>query len=160
MDIHPLDKWLAHKARILECDTVVLHATAGPTASGAIQTLRQKKLSYHYLLEDQREHDGRIIKCVPSRSVAFHAGESRGPHGRWVNNYSLGISFVNDNLGHDPYSQKQFDACAELIEALKGDFPLKWLTTHYWISPGRKSDPKGFDIEGMGRRVGLALWKG
>lgn len=160
MDILPLTQWLKHEKRVKPCDTVVLHATAGGTAAGAIETLRERKLSYHYLIEDQREHDGRIVKCCPSNSVAYHAGVSKGPHGRGVNAYSIGISFVNANTGDDPYSQAQFSACAELVEALKGQFPLKWLTTHYWISPGRKTDPKGFDVEKMAKVVGLALWKG
>lgn len=155
MQTTPLTPWLPHKARVKPCDTICLHATAGGSAEGAISTLRKRGLSYHYIVEK----NGHIYKCVPSESVAYHAGVSKGPHGTGVNSYSIGISFVNLNDGRDQYTQEQFDACESLVAALRGAFPIRYLTTHYWVSPGRKTDPKGFDVEKLARKEGLEIWK-
>lgn len=140
------------------CTTVVLHATAGSTLGGAISTLRLKGLSYHYLIEK----DGAVTKCCPSSRVAYHAGKSIGPSGKNVNDYSIGISFVNRNDGVDPITTDQELVTRILIRDLKAAFPLKYVTTHWAISPGRKSDPvtmgpsvlKDFSIS-----VGLMDWR-
>lgn len=158
MTIKTLGYWLASRARKVPCDTVVLHATAGSTFSGALSALKSRELSYHYIIEDERETDGLVRKCVPYTRVAFHAGQSFGPRGSGVNNYSVGISFVNRNDGADGYSRKQYESCLGLIEELKKVLPLKHITTHALISPGRKTDPKNFPIEQMAKDCGLQLW--
>jgi N-acetyl-anhydromuramyl-L-alanine amidase AmpD len=160
MTIKPLVHWLASRGRSRPCDTVVLHATAGSTFAGALSALKARELSYHYVIEDQRESDGLVRKCVPYGRVAFHAGKSEGPHGANVNSYSVGISFVNLNDGLDGYSLKQYAACLELIQSLKTALPLKYITTHAFISPGRKTDPREFPIEQMAHDCGLELWGG
>ena len=142
----------------MPCDTVVLHATAGSTFQGALSALKSRELSYHYIIEDERETDGLVRKCVPYGRVAYHAGKSFGPKGSNVNNYSIGVSFVNRNDGVDGYSAAQYKACLGLIEELKKALPLKHITTHYAISPGRKSDPRNFPIKKMAEDCGLQLW--
>jgi N-acetyl-anhydromuramyl-L-alanine amidase AmpD len=159
VNIKSLGYWLASRARKVPCDTVVLHATAGSTFTGALSALKSRELSYHYIIEDERENDGLVRKCVPYGRVAYHAGKSFGPRGNNVNNYSVGISFVNRNDGHDGYSKKQYQACLELIYDLKLAIPtLKYITTHAIISPGRKTDPRNFPIEQMAQDCGLHLW--
>ncbi len=154
MNLETIKSWLSFRNRTKPITTVVLHATAGSTAVGAISTLVQKQLSYHYIIEDQRETDGKVIKCVPYNKVAFHAGKSKGPDGPNVNEYSIGISFVNSNTGNDPYSQKQYNAALELLTELFKAIPtLSYLTTHYWVSPLRKSDPRGFPVDKLARDV-------
>jgi N-acetyl-anhydromuramyl-L-alanine amidase AmpD len=130
--------------------------------AGAVSTLRQKGFSYHYLIEDGRNgHDGLIIKCCPAGNVAYHAGKSHGPDGVNVNLYSIGVSFINTNTGRDPYSPLQFESARELILALVDAYPsIKWLTTHYWVSPGRKFDPRGFDVMRLAKEVGIEVWDG
>jgi N-acetyl-anhydromuramyl-L-alanine amidase AmpD len=147
------------RSRKMECDTVVLHATAGSTFRGAFAALMDRELSYHYIIEDQRETDGLVRKLVPASRVAYHAGRSFGPHGSGVNDYSLGISFVNRNDGADGYSWRQFNAARAIIIALKSQFPLKWLTTHALISPGRKTDPRNFPVDDLAEAVGLKVWR-
>ncbi len=143
----------------MPCDTVVLHATAGSTFKGAFNALKSRELSYHYIIEDQKESDGLVRKLVPYGRVAYHAGDSRGPHGANVNNYSVGISFVNLNDGMDGYSAAQYKACQELIQELKKGLPLKYITSHALISPGRKTDPKNFPLLQMAADCGLILWR-
>ncbi len=150
-----LKSWLASKERRREFTTVVLHATAGSTASGAIVTLRLRKLSYHYIIEKS----GVIHKCVPMNNVAYHAGISFGPDGIQVNEYSIGISFVNLNNGKDPYTREQVESAAWLVGELKRAIPtLKWITSHAAVSPGRKTDPRGLEIAQFADRVGLDLY--
>ena len=151
---------------------VVMHATAGSSLIGAIETLRKRGLSYHYLIDK----NGKIYKGCPYSLVAYHAGSSYGPKedsarisikqnkaaifvaGTCVNSYSIGIAFVNKNDGIDPYTKEQFDAAEELINELSRVLPLKHITTHYWVSPRRKTDPKGFDIVALAEAVDLDLW--
>ena len=161
-------------------DTIILHATAGAeetasSAAGALSTLRQRGLSYHYIIAK----DGTIYKCVPYRNVAFHAGNSYGPHeeergisnvqdGAWfvedtsVNPYTVGISFVNLDDGSDPFTDDQLQAADDLIQQLKEALPLKWISTHWAVSPKRKIDPNqnNFAFRHFADRVGLEAWGG
>lgn len=154
MGIQVLKNWLASRPRSKPATTVVLHATGGESATGAISWLRKIKLSYHYIIAK----DGEVIKCVPTGRVAFHAGKSRGPDGENVNAYSIGISFANRNDGRDPYTSAQVQACRDLMFELKRNIPtLEWLTTHRAIAPLRKTDPKGFLCSGV-NGPGLKMW--
>lgn len=152
--------WLAYRTMTRKPKTIVLHATAGGSVDGAIRTLRRFRLSYHYIIDK----DGTVYKCVPVSgkspySVAFHAGRSLGPRGPMVNFYSIGIAFVNRNDGLDPYTTEQLDSAEALIKELKTVFPwLENITTHYAVSPGRKTDPKNFPLEAFAARVGLPVW--
>ncbi len=157
LKIEVLKRWLNYRKRTKPLSTIVMHATAGSTLKGALETLRARGFSYHYLIEK----DGIVHKCVPSEKVAFHAGQSIGPDGRWVNGYSIGISLVNRNDGKDPYPEVQKNAVQELILDLKRVFPkILHLTTHRQISWPRKNDPVG--LSGFLREVavcaGLKYW--
>lgn len=150
-----LDKWLAFRERKQATSTIVLHATAGGTLIGAITTLIKKGFSYHYLIDK----DGTITKCVPITKVAFHAGKSVGPNGSNVNGYSVGISFVNKNDGKDPYTIEQTRAARDLCLELRAYIPtIKYLTTHWAISPGRKTDPKNYPSVQFAKDVKLKFW--
>lgn len=154
-------------------DLVVLHSTAGSSLSGAIATLRSRGLSYHYLIDK----DGTIVEAAPTSRKAFHAGNSYGPREKSkgidprqdaqarfvaktsVNAYSIGISFVNRNDGVDPYTQEQMDAVEALLRLLMAKHEaLRYLTTHFAVSPKRKTDPRGFPYESLADRVGLVAW--
>lgn len=151
-----LKNWLASRARKVPATTIVLHATGGESASGAISWLRKIGLSYHYVIAK----DGQITKCVGISRIAFHAGVSDGPAGKYVNNYSIGISMANRNDGVDPYPQAQVAACVDLCKELVAALPsLKWLTCHYSIAPTRKTDPKGFPSRMVADACGLTPWK-
>lgn len=148
--------WGNSRSRKVPCTTIVLHATAGGSLNGALVTLGIRKLSYHYIIDK----DGSITKCCPISKVAYHAGKSFGPNGSNVNDYSIGISFVNRNNGKDDYTPEQVKACVELIKMLKPSLPnLKWLTTHYWISPKRKTDPVGLDVNSINKNIKAVVWR-
>lgn len=167
-----LGTWLASRPRTRPITTIVLHATAGGSFAGAWSTLRVKGFGYHALICSERDPygDGAIVKCVPDLRTCAHAGKSVGPAGPSVNSYSLGCSFVNLNDGHDPYSEKQHAAAVERVFTWAMAYPsIEWLTTHYWVSPGRKTDPKGYDVLRLltdvnsrlevAGRPGLRIWR-
>ena len=141
-------------------DTVVLHATVSKAAPGTIRHLRNVGLSYHYIIEK----DGTVYKCAPASKEAYHAGVSKGPQGKHVNHYSIGISFVNMNDGKDPYTLAQTESLKDLISELQKQFPtLKYITTHYWVTQlpngrSRKTDPRGYEVEGIAKQFGLEVW--
>lgn len=153
--ITALKNWLMSGKRKRPITTIVLHATAGKGLAGAIETLKDRGLSYHYIIDK----DGSVKKCVPTERVAWHAGVSEGPEGKWVNGYSIGISFVNLNDGVDPYTLAQRVAALDLIKDLKKAIPtIKWLTTHWAVSPGRKTDPKNYPVLHAAKLTGLEFW--
>lgn len=165
-----LGRWLASRPRTRPITTIVMHATAGGTFAGAWSTLKLKGYGYHALICSERDPygDGVIVKCVPDSRTCAHAGKSVGPDGPSVNSYSLGCSFVNANDGHDPYSANQHGMAVARVVTWAIAYPsIEYLTTHYWVSPGRKTDPKGYDMDGLLRDVNaflpegrkLRLWK-
>jgi len=136
-------------------DTVVLHATVEPSIEGTLEVLRQRELSYHFLIDQ----NGDVLECVDPRFVAYHAGKSFGPQGDGVNEYSIGISFVNRNDGVDPFTDAQHEAIRTLLVALLKDFPsVRYLTTHAIISPNRKDDPLGFPVADLAKFAEMELW--
>lgn len=158
----------------VEVDTIVLHATAGSTLSGAVSTLRQKGLGYHYIIDK----DGTVYKgCAASRSTG-HAGNSYGPHEEAagvsrkqntkaeftarcsVNPYTIGISFVDENVLPGDLKAVQVDAARELCIALKAQFPkLRYVTKHALVSPRRKTDPMRLGLIAFAASVSLAPWQ-
>lgn len=176
MNIRIIRPYFAHRRRPGHAvvSLVVLHATAGSTLDGAVTTLRERGLGYHYLIDK----DGTIWKGCHVMSRTGHAGNSYGPNEAAaglqrvqnlrhefiedcsVNYYSIGISFVNENDGQHPYTEAQEQAVRNLIRELRAALPsLRWLTTHAIVSPGRKTDPRGFDVNSLGKDVGMNIWR-
>lgn len=157
---------------------IVMHATDGSSVEGTIETLRDRRLAYHYIID----RDGTVYTAFGSsgswKPQASHAGNSYGPNEaarqvsrvqnakkefvQWpsVNGYSIGIAFANFESKGEKLTPKQIEAAEGLIAALKAKVPtLKWITTHAIVSPGRKTDPKFLDIDALGKAVGLPVWR-
>lgn len=153
--------------RIRSCTTIVMHATAGSTVGSALVTLAKRGLSYHYLIAQRNEsfefqgrnfrlEAGSVVKCVRTSRVAFHCGVSTGPHGPFVNSYSIGIAFANMNDGVDPYSEAEWASARELVLQLKTAIPsIRFITSHRQISYPRKTDPMGFNVANLAGLTGL-----
>lgn len=124
-----------HSARVLyrgqRVDTVLLHHTGGPPGAKGDASNRawlcslQSGVSAHYLVETT----GRILRLVPERLKAWHAGIAHLPweKGPWLvkgkpnldgydfNHRSIGIEIVNPGDGRTPFTEAQYTALAWLV---------------------------------------------
>jgi len=175
MSVIPLTPWLFHRPRRgnTVVDTVVLHAGPHASVEDLVQEFRDVDHSYHYIID----REGNIYKGVPFRAVAFHCGNSYGPHeatrgvpcerdaaGNFVehpcvNEYSLSICLMNFNDGADPYPKPQLTALKTLLQDIKTPLPkLRFLTSHANVAPGRYCDPMGLNLESIAKDTGLEVW--
>jgi N-acetyl-anhydromuramyl-L-alanine amidase AmpD len=101
---------------------------------------------------------------VPVSRVAFHAGKSKGPQGVNVNEYSVGIALANWESKDEFVTPQQVAALEVLVgEIRKAELDVRWLTTHYWVSPGRKTDPRMLSkktIDSIAGSTQLRVWRG
>ena len=74
-------------------DTIVIHYTAGPSVSSAVNTFKDPsvKASAHIVID----RDGSITQLIPFNKIGWHAGESAWYDRTGLNNYSIGIEIVN-----------------------------------------------------------------
>jgi N-acetylmuramoyl-L-alanine amidase len=138
-------------------DAIILHADAGKSDIGTISWIQrpESKVSYHYLVG----RTGTVYQFVPDDRKAWHAGVSSFEGRAFCNNYSLGVSFANDQKG-EPFTALQLSAGVELVAELcrTYEIPLNRITTHAAVSPGRKTDPgKLFPLHDFLARVGSIL---
>jgi len=138
---------------------IVIHSTANSRLQGVIDWFNNPnaQVSAHYTIGK----DGKIVQHVRDSDRAWHAGQSVWKGRNSVNDYSIGIELVNLNDGQDLYPEAQYQAnvalCAHLcyIHNIKVDD----ITGHVNIAlpPGRKSDPRGYDLNRLRREVAAAL---
>ena len=82
---------------------------------------------------------GAVLQFVSCDDRAWHAGVSTW-RGRGVcNDFSIGIEIEGDAKA--PFSDEQYSALNTLLTALKLAYPIKAVTSHSEIAPGRKIDP-------------------
>ena len=135
---------------------IIVHATAGASGQSSVEWLSRGSLGYAFIIE----RDGSVITCIPKELVAYHAGKSIGWDGPNCNSYTIGIAFANMDNGRDPITKAQLDTLAELVADLKRKVPsLKYISTHKWVSPGRKVDPVLWSPTGT-HFEGLEIWSG
>jgi len=131
----------------IKVDTVVLHATVLNTLDQVIEHFSNpaSKVSCHYTID----RNGTIAAHILEDKRAWHAGQSRMKDGRTVvNDFSIGIELVNLNDGADPFPDEQIKAMRNLLRAITARHPIRHIIPHYECAdpPGRKSDPRGFDL--------------
>jgi hypothetical protein len=129
-------------------DMIVVHSTAG-SRQGDLYTLsgrdRRHLVSAHYYITKL----GEIFQLVQDKDVAWHAGVSYWQGDYNCNRFSLGVELENMNDGEDKYTQNQLDAALWLVQTKVRQYriPQSRLVRHADISPGRKTDPRGFPWE-------------
>ena len=104
-------------------------------------------VSAHFFLR----RTGEVLQFVSCANRAWHAGVSiwRGRGG--CNNFSIGIEIEGDAV--TPFTDLQYAALVELLTAIKQNYPIRAVTTHSEIAPGRKIDPgPTFDWSRLGVR--------
>jgi LysM repeat protein len=138
---------------------IVIHATANSTLEGVVSWFNnpEAQLSAHYTIGK----DGRIVQHVRDEDRAWHAGKSEWKGVPSVNDYALGIELVNLNDGTDTYPEEQHRANVQLCTYLcrKHNIMPENIVGHVDIAvpQGRKTDPRGYDLERLRREVRAAF---
>lgn len=137
---------------------IVVHATAGASAMSTLNYLKDKQLSYHYIIE----RDGTIFVCAPRTHQAYHGGLcENAPISQFVNGYSIGIAFANLNDNKEKITEEQERSFNALVGALTVKVPtIDTITTHKAITK-RKIDPVNWEIpaDSEGKFLGLNIWR-
>lgn len=138
---------------------ITIHSTANSTLEGVITWFNNPnaQVSAHYTIGK----DGTIVQHVRDQDRAWHAGHSIWKGRSSCNDYCLGIELVNLNNGTDPYPEAQHQAnvalCAYLCAThnISPDDIMGHLDIA--IPVGRKSDPRGYDLNRLRREVATRL---
>jgi len=133
---------------------IVLHYTAMDTAVAARDRLcdPEAEVSAHYLISKA----GEVVRLVPEKHRAWHAGQGEWRGRGDINSRSIGIEL--DNSGTAPFSAPLMDALEELLQdvLVRWHIELRDVIGHSDMAPGRKVDPgPRFDWARLQRR-GLA----
>lgn len=109
--------------------------TLDPTAYPGYAELAQQQVSAHFLIR----RDGELIQFVSCLQRAWHAGVSRWRGRPHCNAFSIGIELEG---GDDaPFEEAQYDVLIALANSLCVTYPIRAVTGHSHIAPGRKTDP-------------------
>jgi N-acetylmuramoyl-L-alanine amidase len=138
---------------------IVIHSTANSSLERVVDWFNNPsaQVSAHYTIGK----DGQIVQHVQDMHRAWHAGRStwRGREG--CNDYTVGIELVNLNDGNDPYPEAQHQANAALCAYLADKYNISPddIMGHLDIAlpPGRKSDPRGYNLDRLRREVAEML---
>lgn len=131
-----------------------------------LNSTTERIASYHYLFD----RDGLIYRMCRVELSAFHAGDSAWPHpipgdgtedcrpnnGKSLNAISLGFAFcTKDDEGEQP-TALQLESALWLAKVYMSryDIPPSLNLAHKEVSPNRKTDPIGFDMDAWRLRVG------
>jgi AmpD protein len=128
-------------------DAIVLHATADRDTEQSVEWCCEpapknpNPVSYHAIVD----RDGTVFSLVDTAKRAWHAGVSSFNGRPNCNDYSIGLSFGNDNEG-EPLTDMQYAVGAALCAGYMRRYPaitLDRITTHALVAlpPGRKTDP-------------------
>lgn len=129
-------------------DTIVIHSLYNPEAKDpfSIQSakaiLDKYKVSTHYIID----RNGKIYQLVAENRQAWHAGEASmpAPDGRSkVNLFSIGIELIGSETSG--FTDAQYSSVVALTLDSMNRLPIKYVTGHGDIAPGRKTDPWKFE---------------
>ena len=138
---------------------IVLHADASSSVASSLDWCRrpESRVSYHVLIGRR----GDVYQLVPVDRRAWHAGRSAWDAVPDCNDYTVGVCLSNRNDGEEAYPAAQVQAavavCAAICQQLR--IPADRIISHAAVAlpAGRKTDPKGFDVEAFQRLVAHRL---
>ena len=142
-----------------DISAIVIHSTANSSLQGVVDWFNNPnaKVSAHYTIGK----DGETVQHVQDIHRAWHAGRSVWKGRNSCNDYAIGIELVNLNDGVDPYPEAQHQALVSLVTYLaqKYDVSTDDIMGHLDIAipPGRKSDPRGYDLGRLRNEVAAGL---
>lgn len=124
-----------------------------PLAHPYFATIAGLQVSSHFYLR----RTGEIVQFVGCDRRAWHAGQSTWRGLGNCNDYSVGIELEGSDSS--PFEPAQYEALWQVIDALRGRYPIEAIAGHCHVSPGRKTDPgPHFDWGAVGARYpSLAL---
>ena len=129
---------------------IVLHADASDRVDTSLDWCRrpESKVSYHFLIG----RTGNVFLLVHPEQRAWHCGVSELDGVTDVNDFAIGVCLSNRNDGETFPKSQLFEAaliCSQLSRHY--GIPLDRIVTHAQIARpvGRKTDPKGLDLEGF-----------
>lgn len=106
------------------------------------------RVSTHFFIR----RNGRTLQYVDVNARAWHAGLSNFRGRNAANDFSLGIEL--EGTGEVPFEEKQYATLTKLLKRLARCFPIKAVTGHEFIAPGRKADPGPyFDWKRLAKRL-------
>ncbi len=104
-------------------------------ADPSFADLRDVQVSAHFFVR----RDGRLVQYVSCNERAWHAGASSFQGRANCNDFSIGVELEGtDNVA---FTSVQYEVLAALVQALQKRYPLRWVTGHEHVAPGRKTDP-------------------
>lgn len=128
--------------------SIIFHDTAGPSFQSASDTLKQRGLSYNYIIDK----DGTVHELVPAGVKAFHA--------KGYNDNTVGVSFVGGG-GFGDVNPAQQQSAVVLAQQLHQKFPsITSFAGHRDRTNAGKPDPEGFDYTGFEKVSGLKFSAG
>ena len=114
------------------------------------ETIRGLTVSSHFLIR----RDGALVQFVSCDDRAWHAGASHWRGRDDCNDFSVGIEL--EGLEGDTFEAAQYDRLAQVLNGVCGRYPIRAVTSHEHVAPGRKLDPgAGFDWARLRRQAGL-----
>ncbi len=109
-----------------------------PLAHPFFATLAGVRVSSHFYIR----RTGEIVQFVSCDGRAWHAGQSRWRGRERCNDFSVGIELEGSDLV--PFRDAQYLALDRLLRAVRRQYPVRAVTGHSDIAPGRKTDPGPF----------------
>jgi N-acetyl-anhydromuramoyl-L-alanine amidase len=106
-----------------------------PSAHPYFETIAAVQVSAHFLVR----REGDIIQFVSTEKRAWHAGKSCWMGRERCNDFSIGIELEGSDTA--PFEPAQYDSLNALLGALIAHYPIRGITGHSDIAPGRKTDP-------------------
>lgn len=128
---------------------ILLHADAAADIAASLHWVQSaaSQVSYHLMVS----RSGEIFQCVAPDRRAWHAGVSVLDNAEDCNSFSVGVCLSNRNDGVEPYPITQRGAAADVCALLCAhyDIRVERIVTHAAVARpvGRKTDPKGLDVE-------------
>ncbi|NDU89967.1 MAG: 1,6-anhydro-N-acetylmuramyl-L-alanine amidase AmpD [Ferrovum sp.] len=104
-------------------------------AHPSFESLRDLRVSAHFLIR----REGTLTQFVSTDACAWHAGVSQWGGRQGCNDFSLGIEL--EGTDHTPFTEAQYGTLGALFEGLCARYPIRAITGHSDVAPGRKTDP-------------------
>jgi len=114
------------------------------------QSIRGLEVSSHFYVR----RNGELWQFVSCDDRAWHAGASSWRGRANCNDDSIGIEL--EGLEGDGFEEAQYERLAATLIGLAARYPIRAVTSHAHIAPGRKQDPgAGFHWDGLRHRAAL-----